>query len=364
RNSVYLFERDNRQALLYQSVRFQVVQPHLNTRLGGNFRVLSSTVGAQPDERFRLYALYVAFKAFGDRITAAAGRLYLHPGFSLGALDGLAASWRLQPQLQLQLYGGLPSPIDRRFGLEWEDRRPLVGATLQAWGGSGSELQLFYLHRFGQGTTLQRLSGVNATYRPLSNLDLHAQMHFDLERQSTQRLLFSARTQWSARLQTNVEYREQQPQIFSDSYFTIFTPRPYQRWRAAASLEVLPEKFLELQAQYVRFEREAADQLYVTFSTAYGEISAVYESGFAGDQFGLCANAFYDLTERLTVSAAVDLTRYRIEQIYAYDRQWSNALRLSYRFSRRLSADLEGQWLNDRLRTYDVRLLNHITMTW
>ena len=56
--------------------------------------------------------------------------------------------------------------------------------------------------------------------------------------------------------------------------------------------------------------------------------------------------------------------RYRFEEIYAYENQLANALRLTYAYSQHWKTDLEYQLLNNKFKDTDHRVLNHIHFIW
>ncbi len=90
----------------------------------------------------------------------------------------------------------------------------------------------------------------------------------------------------------------------------------------------------------------------------------VYESGYAGDQIGLMFDYAYPVMDKLLASIYLDYSKYRTEEIYEYDNQLANAVRLSYKLNRHLAIDVEYQWLTNRYKDQDSRFLNHISYIW
>jgi hypothetical protein len=63
---------------------------------------------------------------------------------------------------------------------------------------------------------------------------------------------------------------------------------------------------------------------------------------------------------QLLASLNIDYSRYRTETIYEFENQLANAVRLSYKFQRHWTVDLEYQWLTNRFKDQDSRILNYI----
>ncbi len=362
RQTLYAYQSDRRHTRLMQFLNFNAA-PASTLSVSGNLRAISDLSSPNSvGQRLQLYALHVDYHAFGNRLETGAGRLFLHAGTTLGSLDGVQMRLETSRRTRWMLYGGVQSPFDRRFEFD-AGGGTVFGSTFDATLRKSS-WQLFFLQRLRDGAVVRRETGVNASLQAPMNTAVKLQSRYNLEDQRLQHFLVSARSRWGRHLRFNMEYRRRRPQVEGDAFLAVFTPRPYQLWRATAEWEWSEQYALELQTQQVFFERGRADHISLGINTPFGSASAVWESGYAGDHLGVMLNAFVEPFCGLLLSAYVDYSRYRTEQIYQFEQQSANAVRLSYRFSRHFSADVEAQWLNDRLRRSDARLLNHFTYKW
>ena len=362
RNSIYAYESEQSHTRFYQYARLHVLSPCKKYTVETSLRALTDAqVALSSNERFKLYSLrFNGENLFNQRLHFSVGRLFLHPGTVLGALDGLTASYEVSNHISLQMYGGVQSHFERSFKLYNTADSQVLGGVLEVSKYFSSKLQLLYLQKSNTTGPFWHLTGVNVHSALLPNTLLRAQAHYDLEQQRMQRVLLQSRNTWSSQLRTSLEYKRQFPQIYANSYFTIFTPQAYQRIRLAAAYEFIPNYTLQLQVQHVVFETDNANQLYLTVGNAFANIGVIWETGYAGEQLGLMADAYYEVLPDLIASVYVDYSRYRVEEIYEYDNQLANAARLSYRFNRHLSVDVEYQWLTNRFKASDNRFLNHI----
>ena len=366
RNSLYVYNDQQTHTRIYQHVRLKAVTPNDMLSLSANLRVLTDTAEAlSSNVRFRLYSLRLdAVGLLNKRLDVAAGRLFLHPGTPLGALDGVQASVTASRHVLFQVYGGIQGRFDRSFQVNPVQDYRVMGGVVEVSKYLNSKLQLLYLQKSADSRPYWHLAGVNLNSSMLPKTIIGVQAHYDLEQSRLHRMMVSAHNPWSERLQTTLEYRRQFPQVYADSYFTIFTPVAFQRLRAAAAFEVLKGYALEVQFQHVFFENDQANQAYVTFGNSFGSAGVVWENGYAGTQIGLVLDAWVEVIENLTASVAIDYSKYQVEQIYEFDHQLANAVRLDYRLNRRLAIALEYQWLTNRYKSADSRLLNHLSFVW
>jgi hypothetical protein len=366
RNSIYSYESDQTHTRFYQYLRFKAVLPHDKFSLSANMRALTDANISLPSaDRFKLYSLRLDAKGLiSNKLDVAVGRLFMNPGVVLGALDGMNAELTFSDHFGLQLYGGIESIFDRSFQVYKTQDSRVYGGVMEISKYFASKLQLFYMQKSDKAAIFWHLAGLNFDSAVIPKTVVRIQSHYDLEQDRLHRLMVSARNTWSNRWQTTLEYRRQFPQIYANSYFTIFTPLAYQRWRAAASYEFVADYTLQAQFQHVIFEKEQADQVYLTIGNNFGDIGLVWETGYAGDQLGLMLDAYYEVFHNLVASLYVDYTKYRVEEVYEYDNQLANAVRLAYRFNRNLSLDIEYQWLNNRYKSADSRVLNHLSFIW
>ncbi len=116
--------------------------------------------------------------------------------------------------------------------------------------------------------------------------------------------------------------------------------------------------------QGVQLEEGFGNRYMLSLDNPNGSIGIIYETGDLGEQLGFMLDYGYEIIPDLTASFSIDYSRYRFEEVYAFDKQLANALRLDYKFTKNWRFDLEYQWLNNRIMDSDQRILNHIQFIW
>ncbi len=366
RNSIYAYETDETHTRLYQYVRLNAISPCKKFTAHTSMRALSDlneTLDSQ--DRFKLYTLRLDAKGLlNTSLDFSIGRLFLHPGTTLGAVDGATVKYSFAKHCAVTAYGGIESHFKRSFNVyETTDSRVFGGLfTVQKY--FKSRLQWLYVRKANESATFWHLSGFNFDTAIVPKTLLRVQSHYDIEQSRMHRLLVSARNTWTSRLMTTLEYKQQLPQVYANSYFTFFTPEAYQRIRFGAAYEFIPNYHFQLNYQYVLFDDDNANQIYATVGNHFADFGLVFENGYAGDQIGLMVDVFYEVMPNFIASVYVDYSQYRVEKVYEYDNQLANAARLSYRIGRHVTIDAEYQWLQNRFQSSDSRFLNHISFVW
>ena len=366
KNSIYSFESDQQHTRIYQYARFSLSSQSGNISLNSSMRALTDTgEDLSSDQRFKMYSLRLNFRRLlHDRIRLTLGRQFLHPGTVLGALDGLNGTISIFKNLSIQFYGGVESHFQRSLKVYETQDSFVAGGVLQLSRLFSSRLQVLYLRKSNDAGTFWHLGGLNFATSLLPKTRLRMQGHYDIENQRMHRILVSARNIWSEDFQTTVEFKSQYPQVYANSFFTIFEPRAYDQYRLGADFRLFDSYYVSGQYQLVNFEDDQANRVFLTLQNANGSLGLIYESGYAGDQLGILFDYAYEWNDKLVASVYVDYSKYRTETIYEFENQLGNAVRLSYRMNRHLSVDLEYQWLTNKFKASDSRVLNHISYIW
>ncbi len=366
RNSIYAFESDKAHTRIYQYLLGSAVAPNKNIALNFNARALTdANQDLDNDLRFRVFSLNLEFKRLlNDRVNLVLGRQFLHPGTALGALDGLNARVTINPRLSLQLYGGVESTPTRNFEMQKLEDSIVLGGAFQVKKMLSSTAQLFYLRKANKEAAFWQIAGANLESDLVPFLHLRLQSHYDLENERLHRVLVNARRSWNNKLTTFIEYKQQNPQVFSNSYFTIFEVKPYSQIRAGADWQFTPGLGVEAQYQHLMLDQESADRFLLSLQNDNGGIGMLYETGYSGDQISAFFNYGLEVLPNLIASLYMDYSKYRTETIYEYDDQLANAARLSYKLGRHWNFVGEYQWLTNRFKESDSRFLNHISYRW
>lgn len=365
-NSIYSYEDTTSHTKLYQFVRFSLESPSMsNVSLNASFRALTDlNVTLDDDQRFKAYNLNLEFKKVFNRLDVVLGRQFLHPGTVLGGLDGLYAKYYIAKNINLSAYGGVESHFNRSLKIYKFDDSFTVGGLFEWKRLFSSRFQLLYLQKSNKDDIYWQLTGMNLQSTLIPKTNVRIQAHYDLQNSRLHRLYASARHSLNKKLAFSLTYKSQFPQVYANSFFTIFKIEAYRQYKLGCSYKLSKNYFLSGQYQLIQFDTETANRVFLTFNNLNGSIGLFYESGYAGEQLGVVFDYAYSITPALIASLNIDYSRYKTEKVYEFDNQIANAVRLAYRFQRHWQIDLEYQWLTNRFKESDSRILNHIRFSW
>jgi hypothetical protein len=362
-NSIYSFEDTKARTRVYQFANFSIDAPEFaNATLNTSFRVLTDlNQSLDSDQRFKAYSFNLKFNKLFNRVDLTLGRQFLHPGAVLGGLDGLYVKYYLTKKMNLAAYGGVESNFQRSFEIYKFEDSFTAGGLFEVNRTFGTNFQLFYLQKANEDDLFWQLAGFNIFNSLLTHTTFNLQAHYDILNERFHRLFFSARQSlFEDKLAVSLNFKQQHPQIYANSYFTIFEVEPYNQYQMGLSYNVMKNYFVNAQYRMIQFDDETANQIFATVSNNDGSIGFLYESGYSGDQLSLIFDYAYSITPQLLASLNVDYSRYRTENVFEFENQIANAVRFSYQFLRHWSVDLEYQWLTNRFKEQDSRILNHI----
>ncbi|MBN1999325.1 hypothetical protein JW935_17330 [candidate division KSB1 bacterium] len=362
KNSIYSYESDKKHTRIYQYARLNIGTLDDKLKLNLSARVLSDVKKTLPDNRrYNAYLLNLQYKY--NSLDLTLGRQFLHPGTPLGGVDGLTAKYGINHKFAVCLFGGKESHYLHSFDVN-PDVKSVFGGYVELLRLYDSHFQLLYLQKSIKTTTEWQISGLNLTNTSIPRTKIRLQSHYDMQNDRMHRLLASARTRFTDKISIEVAYKSQYPQVYTSSFFTIFSPEAYTRYRTGLNFEIFSGYFINAYYSFINFKTDPAQKVHLTVANDNGGIGLLYESGYAGDQLAFTFDYAYVLLPNLTASLYVDYSKYRTETIYEYDSQLANAVRLSYTATRYLSIDAEYQWLTNRFKESDSRFLNHISYHW
>ncbi|MCI0512574.1 hypothetical protein L0128_05125 [candidate division KSB1 bacterium] len=367
-NAFYAYEiRDEKQSNLYQYVNANLRKADwAGLEVMTSFRTLTDlNENLSADARYHFYTLNLGMTGlFGKRLDFRLGRQFLHPGTILGGLDGLSATVHLSRQIEWGLYAGVESNFARSAKIYKLADSRVLGSQFQWQNLLKSKWQLFYLQKANDAETYWQLAGLNFDNSWLPRTRLQLQTHYDLQNSRLHRLWLAGQYQLAPRLSLAAHFKQQYPQVYANSFYTIFELEGYQQYRFTGAYNFWRDFYLNGTYQLLKLASENAHQLWFTASNANGSIGLIYESGYTGEQIGVVMDYAVTVFDKFTASASVDYSRYRTEEIYEFEQQMGNAVRLSYRITPRFLVDVEYQWLTNRFQESDSRFLNHIHFSW
>ena len=366
-NSVYSYEDTTSHTRVYQFVQFSFESPEIkNLSLNASLRALTDVNETlDSEDRFKAYNLNLKFKKLFNRLDVVLGRQFLHPGTILGGLDGLYTKFYISKNINFSVYGGTEANFNSSLKIYKPEDSFVTGGLFELNRIYSSKFQFFYLQKANENDIFWHLTGLNFQNSSIPETNIRLQTHYDLENSRLHRLLVYARHNMNKKLSFSFGFKNQYPQVYTNSFFTIFEINAYSQYKLGCSYKIANNYLLSGQYQLVQFEDENnANRFFATISNSNGSIGLIYESGYAGEQLGVIFDYAYEITPALLASLNIDYSRYKMEKVYEFENQVANAVRLSYRFLSHWSIDLEYQWLTNRFKDSDSRVLNHIRFKW
>jgi hypothetical protein len=365
-SSIYAFVREPSVSAIsvYQFLCFSTEAKEWNNlSLNVSMRWLNHPLQGQ--EAWRAYRLSVsANNLFNNLLDFEIGRQFLHAGIPFGSMDGMNITLKPTANLCWQIFGGVESNLFRELKIYELDEATVYGSAITYRRFMNTDLQLAYLQKLRRSKNQWQIVGLNLDNRSLKIVQFLMQVHYDLLNSRLHRLYASARFTPSKKLSFTLLARQQFPQVYGDSYFRIFELNQYTQGALNVNYALTPSCGLTAGLQYFTLEHGSGQRVMAGVNDNHGAINLLYESGDLGDQLSLMFDYGYEIWQNVIVSIGVNYARYRFEEIYEYENQLANTVRLHYNLSKNWKADLEYQWLNNRFSESDNRLLNHIHFIW
>jgi hypothetical protein len=378
-NSVYAFEplafrgteESETHVFLYQFLRFEAkIKEYNNLSLNYDTRALTDlNQDIDNDLRFRVNRLSLSAQdLFNGFLDVEAGRFFYHPGITFGSLDGLDLVLKPVHNLRIQLYGGVESHLYRSYLVYNLDDATVYGGSIKYLNLSGTDIQLSYFERQHDKNTQWQIAGINLSNYTLKNWKFLLQTHYDLGSSRLQRFFFSTRWTPSRDLHFYLNLKQQHPQIYADSYYNNEEKfgqfKDYSRAGIGGTYYMSREYWLSIDYNFFKIEDGQGHKIIASLSNLNGTLGLVYETGDLGDQVGFIASYGYEFIPGLVGSLGIDYQRYRFSEIYSYEEQVANSLRLNYKFTDHWRIDVVYQLLHNKFRDSDHRFLNHIHFIW
>lgn len=367
-NSVYAYgENDSTNVRLYQYLRFTAdAKEWNNLSLNVAARVLTDTREDLPDEtRFNAFRLSLSAKnLFNNLLDFELGRQFFHPGVVLGSLDGLNLRFRFSNQFSWQIYGGVESHLYKAMKIYKADDATVYGTTFNYYNLYQTNFQLAFLEKKTSEATQWRITGLNISSQALDHFRFQTQLHYDLLNKRMHRVYVMGKFLPNQKMNYVVSFKLQHPQVYGDSYFQIFNFKNYRQFTAGGWYEFYKDYALSLTYNLIQLQEGDGHRIIFALNDKNGSIGVVSETGDLGNQTSFMLDYGLEVVRNLVASVSVDYTKYRFEERFDWEDQMANAARLAYNIGRHWRIDLEYQWLNNKFKSSDQRLLNHIHFIW
>jgi hypothetical protein len=334
---------------------------------------------------YRFYNLYIKGTNLFNVLDLKLGRQYVTAGAGRGTIDGayLKLKFGKEKQFQIAGYGGYLTPWEYDF----QNYPALkdnfsVGGQLLFYGVKDLSVGLsynlkkrkpesYYAPRadslfYGRNVLIDvdsradQMAGLDLNYLDAKhNHNFFAKVYYDLNRNLLSRGEFNARFSISNQVKVSAGYSYREPQLSYNTIFWVFDVQKNQELETG--LDYILKHNLNLFARVSDVFYNTGNSLKFQLGVSHPSfgLSLIKYTGYAGESDGVYGYFNHDVVKNLlAVTSSLNYSKYKISE-YSSDRlnSFSGLLGLVYRPIPQLSFDLQGQFLTNRIYTFDTRVL-------
>lgn len=331
---------------------------------------------ANDDPRWWIYNCYFDLKNVARAIDIGLGRQRIYAGVGYGTVDGLQLQYRLQDYFKIKFYIGMLAPMAKSTEVrDFNSDNLTYGFHLTSNKLKKVHLGLSYARQSvepirysspGSFTGTFRLDHpVAALQKELIGLDVGSQINkklrlngrldFNLAAQNVKRGEFGGRYQFSRNFEIGLDYIYRTPFIDQNSIFSVFVLNPNQEIAFQGRYRWNEYQFF-VNAASVLFDGDNNLRLGVGCSWKSLYLGYNRRAGYGGDSDGLTFNFNYPVLPKLNVTLGSNFASYKLSEFSKdKDQAIAGVLGLNYSPTKNLTLQAEGQVLNNRIFSRDVR---------
>jgi hypothetical protein len=306
------------------------------------------------DLGIRAYNIYATWRDDSRAWQINLGRQFLFNGVINGTIDGINITYRPSSDWRFRVVGGIEAPFDRGWMLQNFENHNAFGAYAAYTPGPLINADLSYFQRQNSGGLTWQQAGTRLYGELLDNLHYQGVYDHNLLSGNYQgmRLRF---LYLISDFGFTVEYNDQMPRVFEDSFFRIFELEAYSQARTQVTYDFARYQFA-VQFLYTMYAEDADDQqVVVSVSGPYGTIGGVFQDGYGGENIGAFGDVRYNLTPELLLRAYASVYNYRRYAVQISQDAIAYSLGATYRFLPNLALRLEGQQASNGYYSQDWR---------
>ena len=334
---------------------------------------------------YRFYNLYIKGTNLLNVLDMKLGRQYVTAGAGRGTIDGAYLKFKFGKNKEYQVagYGGYLSPLEYDF----QNYPALkdnfsVGGQLLYYGVKDLSVGLsynlkkrkpdsYYAPRadslfYGRNVLIDvdsradQMAGLDLNYLDAKhNHNFFAKVYYDINQRLLSRGEFNVRFSISNQLKFSTGYAYREPQLSYNTIFWVFDVQKNQE--IETGLDYILKHNLNLFARVSDVFYNTGNSLKFQLGVSHASfgLSLIKYTGYAGESDGVYGYFNHDVVKNLlAVTSSLNYSKYKISE-YSSDRlnSFSGLLGLVYRPIPQLSFDLQGQFLTNRIYTFDTRVL-------
>jgi len=333
---------------------------------------------------YRFYNLYVKGTDLFDFMDFKLGRQYISAGAGRGTVDGAYIKMKFGKDKEYQLigYGGELTPLDYDFQkYSAINKNYTLGGQFLYYGVKDLSLGLSYFSKNRKPDSYYAMRAdslynttqilvetdsradqqagfdFNYTYNRIHNF--YGKAYYDIRSKRLTRGEFNFNTALTKTLRVSGGYLYREPQISYNTIFWVFTNKANQEVQLGFDNMFCNNINVYARLASVLYENDHSIRLTAGVShPAYG-ISYSKYFGYAGESDGFSGYLSHELVKsKLALTGSLNYSTYYLGD-YGTDRinTLGGLLGFTYRPMPRLSVDLQGQMMTNRIYKYDTRFL-------
>ena len=334
------------------------------------------------DGSIRTSKLMLRWKNIGQLLDVSVGRVPVFAGVGIGTVDGgLIRANLMDRRVTLQAYGGGNVRSDLVMsGLSNLEKNFLIGAQATGDVARNVRVGLSYVNRnverdgyvatrpdsignpilvsVAPDSKAQQLIGADGRYEYLDLLTLYGRFDYDLNLAKSHRTQLHTRVRLNEKVNVTGEYIFREPQIYYNSYFTVFEGSPSREYEGGVEYMPRPDMRTFLKYAYVQFTDAVSRRLSAGAAWEYLSIGVSGANGYAGELTSIDITAMYPLQDRMFIpTLGFAYSSYQLDESNsARNGIYAGSLGLVARPMEQFSVDAQVQWLRNPVAEHDVRL--------
>jgi hypothetical protein len=332
---------------------------------------------------YRFYNAYIKGSNLFDMLDVKLGRQYVSAGTGRGTLDGINLKLKLGKEKEFHLsgYAGGLTPYTYNFddyGVFFKNFA--FGGQLSYFGVKDLKLSASYFNknRKPQSYTTVRadssfnrmeyvvdidefadqLGGMDFSFRK-PKYNFFGKLYYDFNLKKLYRGEINGSVNATDKLKFSLGYTYRQPQISYNSIFWVFNYRQYNELELGADYLVNKNINIYARAANVFYTDENSLRVQLGFSHPNYGLSIIKYTGYAGESEGAYGYFNYELMRsKLSLTSGLSYSNYKIKN-YSDEKEnsLSGMLGFTYRPVNRITIDVQGQLISNRIYKTDTRLL-------
>lgn len=332
------------------------------------------------DPRLRFYNLYFEARNIFNVATLKIGRQPIINNVSGGLMDGVSLSLRKYDFQFSGFYGG-NVPAYQKFELiENFSDNYIFGGKLTSTLVKNLRLGVGYLNKNfkpldyktlrldpdlnpievliqNKSNQFQFITG-EASYYIQSEFSVDVRYDYDLNFKQTSKIEFDARVEHIKDAGINLYYSYREPKIRYNSIFSVFDYGNTEEIEIGTDIKISKNFTVLGNLGIVNYKDDNSSRVGIGLATSVGTFNYKKTFGYAGELDAISGYSAYTLADGLiTPSAGFSYTTYKLTPDAEKNSLTTILVGLNFRPFRKLSFDIQGQYMDNKIYKDDFRIL-------